>query len=740
MSFYLDDDVEDLRYSLGGGGGLSQKSNPNDEYSENGGGADNFVCDNCGSTDCYMDETSGGLVCVDCHTQSQTILAASQTEIDYDDTMLLAGRVSGGRGHFKTAARTGPRLKRKRKTLEELDQSTTLPNTEQCIIGFQRILHEICKQVAGFLMKDCPRKVRKAAMGHCRRIWSGYLEAWMAGADFFGKLYPEIRLSIRDCFLTVDLRSKVRRTLEYKAKQQVRQEVAGRQQDIPTATSTSNTNKDSPLKLDEDMSNRYKDGEDAVPLEFIGNDPADIPDEHSIGASLSLGLDDGETVNTFLGSVQPKGPRRLNEIHRMILHHQKLVKSKTLGRRATALSLFPSLQMAAAIIVMAYSPYGVTCENMRQWIMDGRVPLLYAFPLLTTQERKQLNLIGPFFRMTEPPAATYLNNMVRCLQVASGYIPKNVVIKKKSRSEPTSSATVDAAVAVAGPLPDPPREIFRQFSPRSLPLVLARAIAELGLSQDVLNYSFALMGLPICKDMLKKSKGRKIQWLPKTLQTCRQDKVPTISELAGVIITACQFVPSWEEHWYVSSSTNDQHQSIPWNESASQKIHPASIKPYLKLIEDNFLVTEESLLLNDEEEIARSKATTEIRMDDSSFPSNNDAMSNDPIIQPSSTVLRPRKLPSHSRQVLSRGSVIVKDDLSETALKSTAPLQPIGALIEFVSVKLGANPRRVIQFCEELAEEMRYRQERRKQRRTAKRKRKDRLIVAAEDTGASLFV
>ena len=696
MSFYLEEDTENPRYSVGGIFPSSQKTN--DDFSE--GGADHFVCDNCGSTDSYLDETSGGLVCVECHTQSQSIIAASQTELEYDDTMMLAGRVSGG--HFKTAARSSATKRRARKRLEELDHSATLPTTEQCIIGFQRVLKHSCREVATSFMKECPREVRKAALLHCQRIWIGYLEAWMKGADFFGRLYPEIRFSFRDAFLTPGLRLKLLRTLTHMATKRVRDEV------MTTENSVNENGHQTGIGIKEELRLPIDDKSGtiaslSVPFEIIKDEGDNVNFGHSTGNGYSSGQDDTMGAPGADTGSQEQTRKRLYRhcpIQIMIHRHQKLIKSKTLGRNATALLLSPSMEMAAAIVALAFRPFGVTCCNIQQWIQEGSLPLLNVFPCLPPQERKQLKLIQPFFRIHAVPSVITLQKLLLALQVASGYIPKTLVISKR---DPNGKLSTEVSEKIVGEL-----EInsTRQLTPRALPLAMARAVAQLGLSQEALNYCFALTGLPICETT--DEKGRKsIEWLPKPLGKCRPDKVVSMAELAGVIVTACQFIPKWEEHSYIKT---DDAVGIPCNKTGTRTRIPSCTESYLQFLENNYLVAEGCLLLNEEDQKEPPHSFQEVLSD------LHDRQNGHAAVVRSSTLLRPMVIQPNSGQPVKRlGSVAVLED--GTSFRSEVPPAPLGTLIEFVSLNLGTNPLSVLHFCHELSEEMRARNLKTKQRR-----------------------
>lgn len=205
---------------------------------------------------------------------------------------------------------------------------------------------------------------------------------------------------------------------------------------------------------------------------------------------------------------------------------------------------------------------------------------------------------------------------------------------------------------------------------------------------------------------------QRMEWLPKPLLKCRPDKVVGMAELAGVIVTACQFIPKWDEHWYIK--TNDSV-GIPWNENTARKLGPSAAESYLQFLENNYLVTENCLLLNDEERMAQLCSTVKTLAEGAS---ERVSQSDHTAVVPPSTLLRPFDIqPISCRPVKRRGSVAVQE--GGTPFEYTAVAAPIGTFIEFVSMKLGTNPRLVLEFCHELSEEMRLRNQKRKQRRNS---------------------
>lgn len=500
MSFYLDDDNHDTMFAGGTRLGSSKMEEPS---------SGSFFCDNCGGSESYMDETNGGLVCADCFTQSQTTIAASQEIIDYDDTVALAGRISG---HLKSTPSASGRRSRKRVRVEDWDQSAPLPDLEDCIMGLQRVLRESGLIIARLI--NCQKADKRRAIATSKAIWTAYLRSWSEGADYYGRIYPEIRFSFRDSFLNTPLRTRVLKVLAHRAGKKARLEY--KEKLCPESLTA--------------------DGTYVVP-EFVHkntpNDAAHFPSstENSGGAGFEMIAEQGSAIGR-------------NATTRMIFRHQKRTRSRTVGRKAVALSVSPSLTTVASILCMAFAPFGVSCADLQRWIEDGRLPLLNAFSLLTPSEQKMLAVIKAFFRMPESPSVSVLGKNVAKLRAASGF-ELNYFAGRELGSRRNGRS------ALMLPQGYDPHFLFI----RSLPLILGRAIAELGLSQRVLDYSLSLVGLTV---FCRKASNISLAHLPAPYyRECRSGRVAGDGRLTllCIIVSACQLVDLWEKHWFGSFSS-----------------------------------------------------------------------------------------------------------------------------------------------------------------------------------------
>lgn len=683
MSFYLDDS-DDEAFSTGEV--LSSTKNKEAKSDVATAEQHGFICDNCGGTESYLDDTSGGLVCVDCFTQSQTMIAASQELIDYDESMALAGRVSG---HLRstTSTTTRNRSSRKRKRLAELDQSTRLPDVEECILGMQRILKEATDIVAKKLIGK--KGVRSVAMETTRTVWKAYMCSWMEGADYYGAIYPEVRFCFRDLFLSTFLRMKILRVLTHEASKKIRAEIGNEQRYVVETNKSMATSKEGFSPPDVEFVQRGNPSDDRV-----DGDDDDGMSRSVYSVTQTSKIQQSQAMSEDRGGM-------MNPIGRMILRHQKLAGKKTLGRKAVALCLSPSLPMVAAILCMAFAPFGITCANIQVWIEDGSLPLLNAFPLLTPQEQKRLKRIKRFFHLNEPPSASQLGKLVTNIQIACGYEPKTFLLRKKGSEKEEISQPIKAQKN---------QHLGRLLTPRSLPLALARIVSQLGLSQKVLDYSLTLMGLPIASSQ-PSNKGNKLDnenppQLPKPLRACRSDQIWGMPELLGVVVTASKFIGQWENHWYVLLSTPPAKTSgtasnnaepttrfVPWNESLSRHLGSVT-KEHLEVLEDNLINVEDSIFLNDEQDFPSDMQPVLIHKKDKTRKAS--------TVLPCLKLLRARQF--HHEKSDPQEHIGVPCE-ANSSVKGMVPPRPFGTLVEYVSVKTGTKPGEVLRFCQKLEEE-----------------------------------
>ena len=105
------------------------KNNNNDKEEQE------FHCEYCGSTDYYED--SGKLTCSSCFTQSQILSQSRDTNMEHEDIMNAAAKSKGGGIRQVRTVIGGPRKKRGRQPLEELDQSKPLPELSLFCVIFE---------------------------------------------------------------------------------------------------------------------------------------------------------------------------------------------------------------------------------------------------------------------------------------------------------------------------------------------------------------------------------------------------------------------------------------------------------------------------------------------------------------------------------------------------------------------------------------------------------------------------
>lgn len=182
-----------------------------------------FVCDNCGSTNCYEDPVTGNNVCQDCFTQSQLFSQEHET-LDHDEIMNMAARSRGGQLVFSQIERNRRRQHRRRELtrqpLSELDQSMPLPSLKSCLAGMQYVLKLSCRRLAELVgMREEVHCITETV----RDLWIAYLRAYSDGAEHYGRHFPEVRFSLYDSFLSRSLHSDVLKTAAYKVANEAQQ-------------------------------------------------------------------------------------------------------------------------------------------------------------------------------------------------------------------------------------------------------------------------------------------------------------------------------------------------------------------------------------------------------------------------------------------------------------------------------------------------------------------------------------
>jgi hypothetical protein len=209
---------------------------------------------------------------------------------------------------------------------------------------------------------------------------------------------------------------------------------------------------------------------------------------------------------------------------------------------------------------------------MLTWISNGALPLHNAFHrFLSEEEQAALAKISTFFRMNKLPTVTALENLVGKLMVACGFksfshlhgmpmlkrSPDTAVIEP---SESTNEARKRPAANGTRKRPD-----FSYVTPESVPLLTARLIDDLGFEKQVLDRSFALMGI------LKKAPAN--LWLPAPLQGARPEHLSTTAHVLAVISAACKMTPGWETWVYPRPTGKEQTNAVQdvWNSQGDER-------------------------------------------------------------------------------------------------------------------------------------------------------------------------
>ena len=716
-----------------------------------GGGDDDFHCLNCGGNEAY--EEDGNLICSQCYTQSQSQIAATQEEFDVIDVAELAGRTANA---GFVAARAAPggsgggKKKRQPLSLEAMNTAHALVDTTDCILGFQTILMEttrISYQLATSSTAAGDGDSTKQKQQHFKiilksmhKIWSSYLKSWYDGAEYFGRLYPEIRFCFRDQFLDAFTKSKVLRSLVYWETQTLRDQI---QRELDEETSDSSSEED-----DDDDSNNDDNDPSKLPG-FVNiknsNNSDDGDDDHNSVLSTE------SATETTSGKQRKRNKYLPPQIDTMLLHHygggrcggrKTKRKVRIVGRRAAALVLRPSMSMIASMIWIVLAPLGITGSHIQEWIGNGSLPLLDTFRLLSPRQQQRLQDIRGFFKLSSVPSISVLERNIRAIHVACRHKPRRIVVRKH--------ATMNRSIGEGGGVNHQDGiqkfisksnfefEPGRIITPSSVPIVAARFVSELGFNQNVLDFTYSLMGLKVAR----MSNG--IGWLPPPINKARPDRLLQPAKILAVIAVACKLVPEphsfskltgWHLHRYkrpLSSSSrktirNDDDDDgnvlrrqpegdgnhnnntpskrarrfVPWGDHHFRYIsHGSLMTDYLDFLEDEVIAVENPLVVDSIEELKYDKPRESTRSADTQtatskvIPSTTIAHFND---QPRSTAAKTEKRKSKQTRMYETSKN------PESSGQSYTPLSgPMGPLVEHMANMSGTSPVDIIDFVSQL--------------------------------------
>jgi len=255
------------------------------------------------------------------------------------------------------------------------------------------------------------------------------------GAQQYGTLYPYIRFSFRDHFLSKrHVHDIIHRYIPHAILKKTNNKDQSITQTIPSSTIDPNNNhipNDNDLQDNDDVEN---DNDDIASDDDI--DIYDDDDDLSIGKATS-GI--SKCNSTLLPS--DKCPNTWLAIQRIIQKHSTYTKK---GYKEVALSVRPSMTMMASILYLAIIKNslpinsmddnndvdtdmninitakkarslldGLTYIDLCEWIKTGIVPLMTAYHhLLSNDIQQQVQGIGGFYRIDRSKSDTYTINQV----------------------------------------------------------------------------------------------------------------------------------------------------------------------------------------------------------------------------------------------------------------------------------------------------------------------------------------
>ena len=475
MSFYFDDELQSQQV-----------------------GEEGFVCANCGGTSSYPDANTGALCCDSCFTQSQVL---PDTELELEQVQALAARTNFGRVIGTTVRRNKgatATTTTRRKPLEEFNTSTPFPSLIICIHGMQQVMKHCIEILSGLVGVDSLHQVDTTVQS----LWMSYLRAWTDGAEYYGKLHPEIRFSFRDYFLPPDHKTKIIKHLSHRAACAIRKE--------------------------EEKKDSSEEGMSSARTR-VAHEPHEERDDEKVRPDSNLTKGHQRTIAHFRKSYH-------RPTHLMWVYWDKGKR----GRLEAALMTAPSMRLVACLLWLGVSRAGVTLHHMLMWISNGALPLQNAFRhCLSEQEQAALANVSSFFRMTKLPTMKEMENLVCKLVVACG-------LKSFSHLHgmPVSKANPNNAVRVISERRKEARRRpdFSYVTPQTVPLLTERLIDDFGFDKQILARSFALMGI------LKEDPTK--MWLPAPLQGARPENLWSTAHVLAVIVVACKMTPGWETWVY----------------------------------------------------------------------------------------------------------------------------------------------------------------------------------------------
>ena len=575
MSFYFDDFDDD---------GGDTPATPFASQSQSQSGEQEFLCSNCGGGESYEDE-AGVLCCTNCFTLSQDVAYEKESTLNFDDIMAVAARTRGGQimTTKKKKARGGPSKRKPRQPLEELDTSKPLPDLKLCIHGFTATLKGGIESVSAIMRLSTNEQ--QALMESAKSIFLTYLRAWRDGAEKYGAVYPDMRFSLRDSFLSETYVDAIIRVLSYKVAKMTGKEIKKKE------TEGDNNN-------DDDSTNKRLDNTNDSDSDHDANeehDPSTLPerketskkkDESSHDYEGRPEVHSADDLQNF--TQETRGKKRQFDTVGEFINGQN--ENRVLGRETAALALHPGMEFATAIIWFVIARIGVTPGQLCSWIANGSLPFLNAFErLLSTEEQESLKFVHIAFKMSEPPDPARIEKLaaflaVACDMKASKDIPQYRVFMESNDPAEESGTNLRVQKVL---------DRIRFVPVDCVPLMVGQLVADLRLGQRVLDIALSLIG---------KKPVNTTGWLPAPLERTHPGRVSTPEHALAVIAVACKMCPGWESWSYVKvppkkdrhGAKSEAHQRfVPWNEEQFNLLDDENISDYLDFIEDIVIVKED---------------------------------------------------------------------------------------------------------------------------------------------------
>ncbi|KAL7572038.1 hypothetical protein ACA910_001691 [Epithemia clementina (nom. ined.)] len=490
--------------------------------STNDAGLDHSLqCEHCGGTDFYHDDATGTDVCSSCFTQSQQqapsqVMDDMDNGFEFEDMIQVAAKARGGHIVKRNSSGGGRGMihnknMSNRRPLSSYDLSRELPDLATCLKGLRHVI-KISLQVLSRDLLDLNALEQAVTNDIAKHLLLSYLGSWGEGAEHFASMYPEMRFSLRDQFLSNPYRRAVHCVLLEKAIKQAKTEE----------------------QQEQGLSGRnYLRGvfpADPRPKNNLpgekGSVPANNQNERHVEKTKRT------SYALLIRKIVNQGGRR---------------STKVKGNKEAALVLQPGMKLVAAVLWLTVCRRGVSSSQMVNWICNGALPLRNAFDSCFKNHSNLRELLKPAevaFRMNLFPSITVLESYGSLLLVAAGLKSHDIF---------------------AGGASLPPGRLqncmIRTLSVTAIPVTTAQLVADLGLPQSVLDAAFALMGLIPATDRFAKD------GMPRPLKHAAPEKIHSISHVAAIIMCAVEMQPGWRKMFLVRRMA--KHSSSPLTTTAS---------------------------------------------------------------------------------------------------------------------------------------------------------------------------